>query len=146
MIENGHNTNFWIDPWLNGGRLKDCHGARVIYDMGMGDDIKVSRFIQNDGWHFLIRRSHDLMDIFQDIPNEIVPWSRFDDEIVWTLKEHGQLSLKSSYNLICNILNQQLQWTSAIWFKGSIKKPFGLCLNVVKRKTQNKEFPFAKTC
>lgn len=61
----------------------------MIYDMGMGDDIKVSRFILNDGWPFPIRRSHDLMDIFQDIPNEIIPWCRFDDEIVWTLKEHG---------------------------------------------------------
>lgn len=112
--------------------------------MGMGDDIKVSRFIQNDGWHFSIRRSHDLMDIFQDIPNEIVPWSRFDDEIVWTLKEHGQFSLKYSYNLICKIPNQQLQWTSAIWFKGCIKKHSVCGQMLLKGRLKTKNFLLQK--
>ena len=31
-------------------------------------------------------------------------------------------SLSSAYNLVCSIPNQQVSWTSSIWFKGGIKK------------------------
>ena len=61
------------------------------------------------------------MDIFQLMPNEIQPWNTFDDEIVWTLEEKGFFYLKSAYKFICNIPNQQIPWTSAIWFEGCIK-------------------------
>ena len=141
LIGNGQITNFWTDPWLNGGRLKDRYGEREIYALGMGADIMVSRFLHNNCWHLPRPTTNALKDIFQGIPSEIVPWPMFDDEIVWTLEEQGHFSLKSSYKLIYNIPNQQLQWTSAIWFKGCIKKTFSLCLDVFTRKTQNKGFP-----
>ena len=73
--------------------------------MGLGADIRVSQFILNGGWHFPSPKSNALMDIFQHIPNEIQPWSTFDDE-VWTLEEKGFFSLKSAYKFICNIPNQ----------------------------------------
>eukprot|EP00268_Persea_americana_P009535 TRINITY_DN13817_c0_g1_i10.p1 TRINITY_DN13817_c0_g1~~TRINITY_DN13817_c0_g1_i10.p1 ORF type:complete len:113 (-),score=6.98 TRINITY_DN13817_c0_g1_i10:719-1057(-) len=60
--------------------------------------------------------------VFQAITSETIPWSMFDDENVWTLEEQGHFSLKSSYELICNVPNQQIQWTVAIWLKGCIKK------------------------
>ena len=25
LLGNGHQIKFWTDPWLNGGRLKDCY-------------------------------------------------------------------------------------------------------------------------
>ena len=89
LIGNGRLTHFWTDPWLSGGRLKDQYGERAIYDLGMGDDLGVSWFIQNDGWHFPITTSNALMDIFQKVPRELVPWSMFNDEIVCILEDHG---------------------------------------------------------
>ena len=40
-------VNFWTDPWLNGGRLKDRYGENAIYDLGLGEAIMVNRFITN---------------------------------------------------------------------------------------------------
>ena len=28
LVGNGHQIKFWTDPWLNGGRLRDCYGDR----------------------------------------------------------------------------------------------------------------------
>ena len=28
LVGNGHMVNFWTDPWLNGGRLKDRYGEK----------------------------------------------------------------------------------------------------------------------
>lgn len=90
--------------------------------MRLGNDIKVSYFIQNEDWNFPTPTSNNMMDIFQTIPHEVHPWGDFYDENDWTLEDHGKFSLKSSYNLICNFSNQSLHWPSAIWFKGCIKK------------------------
>ena len=84
-----------------------------------------------------------LKDIFQAIPSEIVPWPMFDDEIVWTLEEQGHISLKSSYKLIYNIPNQQLQLTSAIWFKGCIKK-YSVCAWMFLRESSKQRISFLK--
>ena len=87
FIGNGQITSFWTNPSLNGGRLKDPYGERAIYALGMGVDIRVSSFLQNNGWHLPRPTSNALKDIFQAIPSEIVPWPMFDNEIVWTLEE-----------------------------------------------------------
>ena len=80
------------------------------------------------------------MDIFQHIANEIQPWSTFDDEIVWTLKEKGFFSLKSAYKFIYNIPNQQILWTSTIWFKGCIKNHFICAWMLFKGQLKTKDF------
>ena len=104
LIGNGRLTQFWTNPWLSGGRLKDQYGDRAIYDLGMGANIRVNRFL-HDVCHLPHPRSTTLMDIFQKIPSEIVLWHMFYDEIIWTLEEHCQFYLKSSYRLMCNIPN-----------------------------------------
>lgn len=76
--------------------------------MGMGADIKVSQFIQNEGWNLPTPTSNNLMDIVEIIPAEIQPWVKFEDEIVWTLEDQGKFTLKSSYNYICNLSSQHL--------------------------------------
>ena len=122
LVGNGHQIKFWTDPWLNGGRLKDCYGDRALYDLGMGADTKVHQFIQTDGWRFPTPTSNALMDIFQSIPNEIEPWPNFKDELVWTPKDHGNFTLKSAYNLVCRNWDQSLQWPSMIWVKWCITR------------------------
>jgi len=122
LLGNGHTTHFWTNPWLPGRRLRDCFGSRTMYDLGLGKDLRVSTFIVHGGWHLPPPTSATLMDIFHLIPIECQPWPEFGDEIVWTLEEEGFFSLKSAYKLVCSIPNQQLSWTSAIWFKGAIKK------------------------
>ena len=115
LIGNGHLMKLWINPWLNGGLLKDCYGAQAVYNTGMSTNIRVSFFLQHDGWNFPSPTTNELMDIYWAIPNEIAPWREFDNEIVWTLEDQGQFSLKSAYKLISNISYQHLQWTSTIW-------------------------------
>lgn len=88
----------------------------------MGYDVKVHRFIHNDSWRFPTPTSNALMDIFQSIPDEIQPWPTFNDEIVWTLEDHGRFTLKSAYKLVCSTWDQNLIWPSMIWFTGCIKK------------------------
>ena len=85
LIGNGHVTKFWTDPWLNGGRLKDCYGDKAIYDMGLGADVNVQQFIHDGNWRFPAPTSNALMENFQQIPQEVEPWNDFDDEVVWTL-------------------------------------------------------------
>ena len=49
LVGNGHQIKFWTDPWLNGGRLKDCYWDRALYDLGPGADTK-SPSIYSDWW------------------------------------------------------------------------------------------------
>ena len=89
----------------------------------MGSDVKVHKFVQNGEWQFPTPTSNALMGIFQSIPNEIVPWPNFNDEIVWTPEDHGgRFTLKYAYKLVCRNWDQNLPWPSLIWFTGCIKK------------------------
>ena len=92
LVGNGHITKFWLDPWLNGGRLKDCYGDRAIYDMGLGIDVSVQSFIHEGNWRFPTPTSNALTEIFQNIPQEIEPYSEFADKIVWTLEDNGNFT------------------------------------------------------
>ena len=80
------------------------------------------RFIANHAWLFPVPTSNALMDIFREIPLEIQPLYDFDDEVVWTLEEDGNFTLKSAYCMVRPGPVQPLQWPSFIWFTGCIKK------------------------
>ena len=41
----------WTDPWLPGGWLKDWFGSRAMYDLGLGEDFRVSTFIVHGVWN-----------------------------------------------------------------------------------------------
>lgn len=140
LVGNGHQIKFWTDPWVNGGRLKDCHGDRAVYDLGVGPDINVPQFIQNHRWKFPTPTSNALMDIFQTIPNEIEPWPNFNDGLVWTLQEHGNFTLKSPHNLVCRKWDQTLQRPSMIWFTGCIKKHSICAWMLLRGRLKKKDF------
>ena len=140
LAGNGHQIKFWTDPWVNGGRLKDCHGDRAVYDLGVGPDINVPQFIQNHRWRFPTPTSNALMDIFQTIPNEIEPWPNFNDGLVWTLQEHGNFTLKSPRNLVCRKWDQTLQRPSMIWFTGCIKKHSICAWMLLRGRLKKKDF------
>ena len=140
LAGNGHQIKFWTDPWVNGGRLKDCHGDRAVYDLGVGPDINVPQFIQNHRWKFPTPTSNALMDIFQTIPNEIEPWPNFNDGLVWTLQEHGNFTLKSPHNLVCRKWDQTLQRPSMIWFTGCIKKHSICAWMLLRGRLKKKDF------
>lgn len=137
---NGHQIQFWTDPWLNGGRLKDCYGERAVYDLGMGSDITLHHFIQNNGWRFPTPTSISLIEIFQSIPNEVELWPDFNDEIVWTPEDHGKFTLKSAYQLVCRNCNQNLYWPSMIWFTGCIKKHSICAWMLLRERLKTKDF------
>ena len=101
LVGNGHQIKFWTDPMLNGGRLQDCYGDRALCDLGMGADTKVHQFIRTDGWRFPTPTFNASMDIFQSIPNDIEPWTNFEDEPVWTREDHGNFTLRSAHSLVC---------------------------------------------
>lgn len=50
LIGDGRAINFWLDPWLQDGRIKDLFPFRIIYDLRMGESIHVSQFISPQGW------------------------------------------------------------------------------------------------
>lgn len=140
LIGNGHITKFWIDPWLNGGRLKDCYGKRAIYDMGLGTDICVQHFIHDSNWLFPAPTSNALMEIFQTIHQEVESWASFEDEIVWTFEDNGQFTLNSAYKMVCRFTDHNITWPSLLWFRGCIKK-HSICARMfLKRRLKTKEF------
>lgn len=59
----GASTFFWLDPWLTNGRLVDTFGDRAINDLGLGQFVKVNRFIIDERWEFPAASSNQLMDI-----------------------------------------------------------------------------------
>ena len=65
LIGNGHTTHFWTDPWLPGGRLRDCFGSRAMYDLGFGAYLRVNTFVVNGHWNLPPPTSNALMDSFQ---------------------------------------------------------------------------------
>lgn len=47
LIGDEKGTKFRTDPWLFVGQLIDVYGAKVVFDLGLGDDISESRLIGN---------------------------------------------------------------------------------------------------
>ena len=139
-------VNFWTDPWLNGGRLKDRYGDRAIYDLCLGVDVIVHQFSVDHNWNFPLPRSYALMDIFQNITKEIQPQYEFDDELVWTLEQEGNFTLKFAYCLVSGNFDQNLQWHRLIWFQGCIKKHSICAWMFFLGKLKKKGVPPSKKC
>lgn len=82
FIGHGRATNFWLDPWLKDGRIKDLYPSRIIYDLHMGESVSVSQFISPQGWLLPPPTSGDLITLCGKIQNDIHPKPSFSDEVV----------------------------------------------------------------
>lgn len=63
IICDGHNTSLWFDNWHPLGPLADKFGDRVIYDIGMPKDTKVSSIIRNSKWALPITQTWEINEI-----------------------------------------------------------------------------------
>lgn len=69
--------------------------------------------------------SRNLITLWAKIQAEIQPEPSFSDEIVWTLEEHENFSLKSAYAMILNLESRAtIPCSDYVWLKGYIKKIF----------------------
>lgn len=66
-----------MDPWLPCGRLIDRFGQRAVYDLGLGKDISVGKFVVNGEWSLPSPTLTDLMDIFAMIRSTTKPNADF---------------------------------------------------------------------
>ena len=65
LIGNGMLTSFWVDYCVDGRSLIEQYGDQVVYDLGMGKNVKVSSFIHDDTWCFPPTSSIDFINIWQ---------------------------------------------------------------------------------
>lgn len=79
LIGDGRATKFWLDPWLQDGRIKDLFPFRIIYDLCMGESIHVSQFISPRGWLLPLPTSRDLITLWGKIQNDIQHEPSFPD-------------------------------------------------------------------
>ena len=75
-------THLWTDPWMEIGRLIDQYGLRPSYDLGLGLKILVSDYTQDGTWHFPVRRSAILQDIWGHITTEVYLAIDYPNEII----------------------------------------------------------------
>lgn len=64
LIGNGNSTEFWLDPWLPCGRLVAIYGNRVVYDLRLGRNVKVTSIIRDGSWCFPHAPNHVAREIF----------------------------------------------------------------------------------
>lgn len=68
----------------------------MIYDLGLGPNIKVSSFIIDGRWNFNRRTTTQLMVISDLIDICSLPNKELNDEIVWIASEDGNFSSKTA--------------------------------------------------
>lgn len=122
IIGNGTQTVFWFDPWFPDGSLFDRFGTSLIHDLGLGDKLKVSTFIENCKWNTPHSAVGHLIEIFHSIHAFKQPATKLNDEIIWTAEDNnGRLTIRS----LLQTLHADLQivpWYDLTWFKGGINK------------------------
>lgn len=122
-IGNGESTIFWQDPWLRPCFiLKEQHGVRPIYNMGLDHSVKVSSFIRSGHWNLPPTphpTSADMLDIWDLINSTQIPLHCTEDQYIWTADDKGMFSISSAANLhYRNLLTPD--WVSLTWFQGCI--------------------------
>lgn len=121
LIGNGMDTLFWLDPWLPCGRLMDSFGSRAVYDLSLGRNIRVSKFLQNGVWGLLATTTNAFIDIFHRI-HVVTLTPQLQDKIIWMASECGSFSTRSCYFSV----GQPIYWRDLVLFSGSVPK-LSLC-------------------
>lgn len=130
---------------MPGGRLIEIVGNRGEYNLGMGLDILVSRFVGDNCWNLPPPTSRNLMSAWVLKNAHIAPTSQFHDEIVWILEDFGNFSIKSEYDALSGFTNQSpIPWVKFVWFKGCIPKHSLCAWMVFWGCLKTKDFPLQR--
>lgn len=97
----------------------DTFGDRTIYDLGLGRNVKVSKFLNSGNWEFPHAPTHGIRDIFQVVLNSSFPFVQFEDEAIYTGTDHGSFTLASA---LFPREHQLASWRDLIWFRGRISR------------------------
>ena len=87
------------DNWHPLGPLLDKFGQRVVYDLALGLNARVSTVIEGDSWHWPLTNTMELMEIRDLMPNVPLP-SGARDSIVWVPSPNGRYSTSHTWTTI----------------------------------------------
>lgn len=141
-IGNGSCTKFWLDPWIHPGLvLVEQLGNRTIYDLGLGRNILVSRYISNGQWAFPPPTSGHHMEFWNLINSIRIPCCNIDDQIVWTADSSGSFSISSAYSIVYTPwkLPSTLDWSNLV--QRQHKQVFNILLVWLQQWAENQIVP-----
>lgn len=121
IIGDGQSSSLWFDNWHPLGPLAERFGDRIIYDLGMPKDSKVSTIIRNSNWALPITQTWEINEIRDGLISLPVPSATVGDRIRWTLNTNGVFSVGSLWNKLRTPF-PKVPWSYSVWFPGHIPK------------------------
>jgi hypothetical protein len=103
VINDGHGTRFWRDPWIpNCGALEDHYEASIP---STEIEYSVSNYVINENWNWDLITNRLPDSICSLIAKLKVPTNGKNDMPNWDLSNDGNFSLKTAYNIISGLNN-----------------------------------------
>ncbi|KAE8785922.1 hypothetical protein D1007_40315 [Hordeum vulgare] len=113
-VGNGSGTQFWLDPWMDGERLR----LRFLRLFAICDDpvVLVCACALEDGWQVAFRgplgpaevQDRELLQAVVPLPTSLVR-----DSVSRSLSPSGEFSVSSAYLALCRM--RVLPWLSPLW-------------------------------
>ncbi|XP_059654461.1 uncharacterized protein LOC132301202 [Cornus florida] len=110
VIDNGMDTNFWLDNWSPAGPLSLCFPSHILSNLGADEFTLVGRFIVNNSWSF----PHSLSNAVPELLALPQPCSTRKDKLIWSASPSGTFNLKhTTLHLAGN--GDQIAWNNLVW-------------------------------
>ncbi|OVA04181.1 Reverse transcriptase zinc-binding domain [Macleaya cordata] len=99
LAGNGNNIRFWKDNWHLMRILLNQFPPALRFDYTLHVDAKVEVCIVDGKWAIPPHLVHNIQAIITRL-NEVDIDLNTDDEIIWRIGNHGEYSLKDTYNAL----------------------------------------------
>ena len=120
-IGNGEKASLWFDYWHPIGPIAEVLGERIIYDSGLGRQVRVASIIDGSSWCWPHARSAALIDLARSMPTDFIPNSLREDDLEWVDDRKGVFSIKSAWEALRS-RGPQVSWSRVVWHRKAIPR------------------------
>lgn len=120
-IGDGHNTSLWYDNWHPLGPLANRFGDRIIYDLSLPKNSKVSSIIKESKWAFPVTQTWEINEVRAGLINLPDPTVGRADIHRWILTPKGEFIVSALWNSLRTPF-PKVPWSYSIWFPGHFPK------------------------
>ncbi|XP_018460071.1 uncharacterized protein LOC108831013 [Raphanus sativus] len=126
---------FWVDDWLQVGKLLDITGAVGTYYLGVSRNARVSDAVTQAHWSIRGHRNRHFHDLYARIRNERIPHDEYGSDLVlWKHSEDNykpHFSSSRTYDQI-RIRRSKVGWSKSVWFSQEVPRYSFIVLLAVK--------------
>lgn len=134
LIGDGIDSFFWYDMWHPIGPLYQFFTKKLLSNLGLLAQDKVSKWIENGNWKWPCGRklTREVKLLQQNTPIVFVPFINEKDQIVRTLSSSGKFAVSTALTALRS-KQEIVPWWKLVWYKDYISR-FSFILWLLCRK------------